>query len=86
MNLIETYSKAPAVAFDKNAKIQKTKAEYKDPLMKWPLRGCAYSNEVGAAISSLAPKLGAALWVPALMYFGADIYDKYKNFETERGS
>ena len=21
----------------------------------------------------------AALWVPALMYFGADVYDKYKN-------
>lgn len=56
--------------------------KYQDPLMRWPLKGCAYSNELGAAIHSLSPKLGTLLWVPALMYFGADIYDKYKNDET----
>lgn len=46
--------------------------------MKYPTRALAYTNEVGVA---LAPKIGAlstAFWIPALMYFGADIYDKYK--------
>ena len=62
---------------------ENSKAEtYSDPLSKWPVRGLAYSNELGVAIGEIAPKLGALLWVPALMYFGADIYDKYKNQET----
>lgn len=56
--------------------------DYTDPLAKWPVRGLAYSNELGTAIGEIAPKLGTLLWVPALMYFGADIYDKYKNQET----
>ena len=56
---------------------------YKDPLRSWPLKGMAYTNELGAVVSGVAPKLGTALWVPALMYFGADIYDKYKNEQTE---
>lgn len=51
-----------------------------DPLAKYPLRAFGYSNEVGAAVSAM-PGWGkaaeAALWVPALMYLGADIYDKY---------
>ena len=52
-----------------------------DPLAKYPLRAFGYSNEVGAAVSAMpgwgkAAELG--LWVPALMYLGADIYDKYK--------
>lgn len=59
-----------------------TKDTYVDPLTKWPVRGLAYSNELGAAIMEIAPKLGSLLWVPALMYFGADIYDKYKMQET----
>lgn len=53
--------------------------KYDDPLNKWPIRGLAYSNELGAALSEIAPKLGLLLWVPALLYFGADIYDKYRN-------
>lgn len=52
---------------------------YKDPLTNWPMRGLAFTNDVGAAVMDIAPALGMALWVPALMYFGADIYDKYKN-------
>ena len=52
---------------------------YKDPLRTWPVKGLAYSNELGAVVSEISPKLGSALWVPALMYFGADIYDKYRN-------
>lgn len=55
---------------------------YKDPLRTWPLKGLAYTNEIGAAISGVAPKLGTALWAPALMYIGADIYDKWKNEDT----
>lgn len=51
-----------------------------DPLSKYPLRGLGYSNEIGAAVSTM-PVWGkaaeTALWIPALMYFGADIYDKY---------
>lgn len=52
-----------------------------DPLAKYPLRAFGYSNEVGAAVSAM-PVWGKAaevgLWVPALMYLGADIYDKYR--------
>lgn len=50
-----------------------------DPLSKYPMKLCAYSNELGAAISPINATLGNLLWAPALMYFGADIYDKYKN-------
>lgn len=53
--------------------------KYEDPLLNWPVRGLAYSNEIGVGIKEIAPKLGMLMWVPALMYFGADIYDKYKN-------
>ena len=49
-----------------------------DPLAKFPLRAFAYSNEVGAALSAM-PVWGKSaellLWIPALMYLGADIYD-----------
>ena len=56
---------------------------YDDPLLKWPMRGLAFTNDIGAAVMDLTPTLGKLLWVPALMYFGADIYDKYKSDETE---
>ena len=59
------------------------KDDYKDPLLKWPLRGLAFTNDIGAAVMDIAPNLGLALWIPALMYFGADIYDKYKTDEKE---
>lgn len=52
---------------------------YKDPLKNPLLIAASYSNEVGTAISEIAPRIGTALWVPSLMYLGADIYDKYKN-------
>lgn len=77
----------PTVKFTQN-KQKTTKEEVKeiiqnpdDPLAKYPLRAFGYSNEVGAAVSTM-PVWGQAaeklLWVPALMYLGADIYDKYK--------
>lgn len=59
-----------------------TEDKYNDPLMQWPARGLAYTNELGAAISDIAPKMGTLLWFPAMLYFGADIYDKYKNEKT----
>jgi hypothetical protein len=61
---------------------KKNNNTYQDPLRKFPVKACAYSNEIGAVVSGISPKIGTALWVPALMYFGADIYDKYKNDET----
>lgn len=60
-----------------NTDTQKNK--YHDPLNKTVPVLMSYSNEVGTAISEIAPKLGTALWAPSLMYLGADIYDKYKN-------
>lgn len=57
--------------------------EYRDPLMRWPLRGAAFTNEVGEALRPLIGKYATVSWAPALMYIGADIYDKYKNDNTE---
>ncbi len=55
------------------------KSKYHDPLNKGIMIALSNSNEIGTAISDIAPKLGAALWAPTFMYLGADIYDKYKN-------
>ena len=38
-----------------------------------------YTNDIGVAINEIAPATARLFWVPALMYFGADVYDKYKN-------
>ena len=70
-----TTEKQTSQTFEK----QQKKKEFSDPLLKWPIRGLAFTNDIGAAIMDIAPKAGTAFWVPALMYFGADIYDKYKN-------
>ncbi len=70
-----TTEQAKSQTFEK----QQKKKEFSDPLLKWPLRGLAFTNDIGAAIMDIAPKAGMMFWVPALMYFGADIYDKYKN-------
>lgn len=66
-----------------NTNTQKSQQDkYKDPLSKKVAVMMSYSNEVGTAISEIAPKLGTALWAPTFMYLGADIYDKYKNDKT----
>ncbi len=56
----------------------------KDPFLEYPARALAYTNEVGVA---LQPAIGAtaahAFWVPALLYFGADIWDKYKRGQDD---
>jgi hypothetical protein len=62
-----------------DASKKEPKKKYVDPLMNWPVRGLGYTNDIGIAINELAPSAARLFWVPALMYFGADIYDKYKN-------
>ena len=53
--------------------------KYQDPLNKNWMVGLSFSNELGAAVYEIAPRLSQVLWIPPLMYLGADIYDKYKN-------
>ncbi len=65
-----------------NRSVDKT-GNYTDPMMNWPLRGCAFTNEVGEALRPLIGNAANLTWVPALMYIGADVYDKYKNDQTE---
>ena len=66
-----------------NHTIDSKTGEYKDPMMKWPLRGAAFTNEIGEALRPVIGKYATLTWVPALMYIGADIYDKYKNDQNE---
>lgn len=65
------------VNFDASKK--KKEKKYVDPLANWPMRGLGYTNDIGVAINEIAPTAARLFWVPALMYFGADVYDKYKN-------
>ena len=51
--------------------------------MIWPLRGAAFTNEVGEALRPLIGNYATLSWAPALLYIGADVYDKYKNDQTE---
>lgn len=57
--------------------------EYKDPLMNWPLRGAAFTNEIGEALRPIIGGYATLTWAPALLYIGADVYDKYKNDQTD---
>jgi len=59
------------------------KPTYKDPLNNWVVKSLSYSNELGACVNEIAPKMTFALWIPTFMYLGADIYDKYKSDKTE---
>ncbi len=63
--------------------IDKKTGDYKDPLMRWPIRGLAFSNEVGESLRPIIGNYATLTWIPVLMYIGADIYDKYKNDQTE---
>ena len=67
--------------FRADARIDTETGEYKDPMMHWPLRGAAFTNEIGEALRPLIGQYATLTWIPALMYIGADIYDKYKNLE-----
>ena len=57
--------------------------EYNDPLMHWPIRGAAFTNEIGEALRPVIGGYATLSWAPALLYIGADVYDKYKNNKTE---
>jgi len=70
-------------SFRVDTKTVNRNGEYRDPLMKWPLRGAAFTNEVGEALRPLIGNYATLSWAPALLYIGADIYDKYKNNKTE---
>jgi len=54
-----------------------------DVLMKYPIRGLGYANEIGEAIRPLSNSLASFMWCPALLYFGADIWDKYRRGEDD---
>ena len=75
----ETFLSHNIAQNNQHKNINSPQKKYRDPLLEWPVRGLAFSNDIGAAIMDISPKLGTMFWVPALMYFGADIYDKYKN-------
>ena len=49
-----------------------------DPYMKWPVRGLAYTNEIGEVIRPMSGMLANLLWIPAIGYIAADVADKYK--------
>lgn len=72
----------PIFRADINSKNPMT-GEYNDPLMRWPFRGAAFTNEIGEALRPLIGNYATLTWAPALLYIGADVYDKYKNDQTE---
>lgn len=82
MRINKLANKMHSFKADIDTKDPKT-GKYKDPLMHWPLRGAAYTNEIGEALRPLIGEYATISWAPALLYIGADIYDKYKNNETE---
>ena len=54
-----------------------------DILINTPLRYIAYTNEVGECLRPISSGLSNASWIPALLYIGADIWDKYKRGEDD---
>ena len=82
MNISRIYINKNTFKADSKTKDPHT-GHYKDPLMRWPLRGAAFTNEVGEALRPLIGGYATLSWVPALLYIGADIYDKFKNDKTD---
>ena len=65
-----------------NGKKEK-KPQTDDIFLKMPLRAFAYSNEVGAALEPLIGHSAALMtYFPAMLYIGADCYDKYLRGDT----
>ena len=71
------------ISFKTNSTYKKEAQEYRDPLMKWPLRGAAFTNEIGEVLRPMIGSTANLFWIPVFLYIGADVYDKYKNDETE---
>ena len=57
----------------------KEKQAKEDIYMKWPLRGLAYSNELGEIVRPMSGLVANLLWIPAIGYIAADVGDKYKH-------
>lgn len=55
---------------------KENKSKYHDPLNNWWVKGATYTNEIGTTIHEISPRLAQILWIPSIMYLGADIYDK----------
>ncbi len=79
--IMPTFHPAQPKKKTKSEEVKEIIQDPNDPLAKYPLRALGYSNEAGAAVSAM-PVWGKTaevlLWIPALMYLGADIYDKYR--------
>jgi len=73
----------PTPITQQNIQTSQEQKKYKDPLNNWVLKSLSYTNELGACVNEISPKMTFALWVPTIMYLGADIYDKYKSDQME---
>ena len=78
---------SPAISMNGNNLESSGKKEKKsqtdDIFLKMPLRAFAYSNEVGAALEPLIGHSAALMtYFPAMLYIGADCYDKYLRGDT----
>lgn len=72
-------SNKKTVTEQKEKESGKVKVAHDDPYMKWPLRGLAYTNELGEIIRPMNGLAANLLWVPAIGYIAADVGDKYKH-------
>ena len=72
---MRTFRSKSAEKVPENLKIQ---VNENDPFMKWPLRGLAYSNELGECLRPVIGHWAWAFWAPAVAYIGADVADKYQ--------
>lgn len=73
-----TQSEMPTLKNSNKEATKEKKHGEDDIFLKAPLRPFAYSNEVGAAIEPLIGHSAALMtYFPAMLYIGADCYDKY---------
>ncbi|HSA07134.1 MAG TPA: hypothetical protein P5556_08120 [Candidatus Gastranaerophilales bacterium] len=66
-------------SFSEGHKPSSDSKDKKDPFLCYPGRALAYTDEIGEALRPAIGNVAATLfWAPALLYFGADVWDKYK--------
>ncbi len=78
---LETFKSTQKGNGQETKESKKVKIPKDDIYMKWPLRGLAYSNEIGEVIRPMSGLLANLLWIPAIGYIAADVGDKYKHNE-----
>lgn len=76
---LENFKSAQQVERAQKDESKKVEISPNDPYMKWPLRGMAYTNEIGEIIRPMSGMLANLLWLPAIGYIAADVGDKYRN-------